>query len=95
MAQVPIRFVSTGHGNGVNADEVSLVLTPDSAPNKRLLKAAKKRSGGYVDVSCGRGVKSLLILQDGRVVGCSLTTETMIRRLNDLDAPKEKPEEAG
>ena len=79
--QTPLRFVPTGYGNGVCANHVFAVLTTVSAPSKRLLAKARKEKR-YVDATCGRGMKSMLLLADGHVIGCAIKPATMLRRLN-------------
>lgn len=57
---------------------------PDSAPNKRLLNEAKKGKR-YIDLTFGKGAKTLILMLDGRIIGCPLTPKTMLARLNAPD----------
>ena len=82
--QVPLRFIQTGFGNGVCANQILAVLTPDAAPSKRLLTQARKDKR-YIDMTCGRGVKSLLLMIEGRMIGCALRPVTILQRLNSPD----------
>ena len=84
IQQVPLRFIQTGFGNGVCANQILAVLVPDSAPNKRLLTQARKDQR-FLDMTCGRGVRSMLLMLDGQVVGCAMSPRTMLLRLNAPD----------
>lgn len=79
--QVPLRFIQVGFGNGVCANQILAVLAPSSAPNQRLLAAARQENR-FMDTTCGRGVRSLLVMLDGRVIGTAVKPATMLRRLN-------------
>lgn len=84
MNQVPLRFTSLGYGYSVCANRVLAVLVPDAAPSKRCLAQAKDRKR-YVDMTSGHGVKALLLLDDGQVVGCAMSPKTVLTRLNLFD----------
>ena len=49
-----MKFISIGYGNIVAADRVVALVSPDSAPVKRLVQDAREQ-GRVIDVSCGRG----------------------------------------
>ena len=48
-----MKFINVGFGNMVCADRVVAIVSPDSAPIKRLVQDAKD-AGRIIDVSCGR-----------------------------------------
>lgn len=64
-------------------------MLPHSAAGKRRLKLAKD-SGLYTDMTYGRKLKALLIMDDGQLIGCGVSTKTMIARLNALNDRKEE-----
>ena len=73
-------FVPVGFGNIVCANRVLCVMNPGTAPAKRRLKQAKE-SGGYIDMTLGRPLKSILLLDTGDVLGSALTCGTIHGRL--------------
>ena len=83
MNVTPLRFVHTGFGNVVCANRVTMLLNPQTANARRIIKAAKEADRpAFIDMTFGRATKSLLLLDDGTVIGCALTYRTMMARLN-------------
>ena len=85
-----MRMVNIGFGNLVNASRVISVVSPDSAPIKRLVQDAKD-SGRAIDVTCGRRTRSVIITDSENVILSAIQTETLSNRLNgvseeDLDS---------
>lgn len=75
------RLINIGYGNVVNSDKVLAVIRPDAAPVKRMVQAAKDH-GTYVDATCGRKCKSVIVSDQGRVVLSALLPETIAGRVN-------------
>ncbi len=89
---IPIRFVPVGSGNAVCANSVIAMLSPDSAPSRRRLAKARD-TWQYVDMTGGHAVRSLLLMGEGQVVGCSVSPKTMLARLNtSVDQDEIDPE---
>lgn len=57
--------------------------------------AEARSAGRYVDMTCGHGVKSLLLMVDGQVVGCPAKSRTMLSRLNALEINGVEPMDDG
>ena len=55
-----MKFISIGYGNIVAADRVVALVSPDSAPIKRLVQDAREE-GRVIDVSCGRRTRAVII----------------------------------
>lgn len=75
------RLVNIGYGNVVNADKILAVIRPDAAPVKRMVQAAKDHDT-YVDATCGRKCKAVLVAENGRVILSALLPETIAGRVN-------------
>ena len=73
------RLLNIGFGNVVNMDKVVAVVSPDAAPIKRLVQAAKE-SGKSVDATQGRKTKAVLITDGDMVVLSALQPETISKR---------------
>ncbi len=69
-------FIHIGYGNMVNASKLVAVVSPDSAPMKRLVQTARDE-GKIVDASQGRKTKAVLIMDSGHVVLSALLPETI------------------
>ena len=76
------KFVHIGYGNMVNADRVDAIVSPDAAPIKRLVQAAKE-NGAAVDATQGRKTKAVLIMSDGQIVLSALLPETITARTGE------------
>ena len=73
------RFINIGFGNTVNADKIIAIVSPDSAPVKRLVTKARE-DGRTVDATQGRKTKAVLIMENDRVVLSALLPETIRAR---------------
>ena len=81
--------MNIGFGNLVNTDKVVAVVTPDSAPAKRLVQKAKQTEGA-VDATQGRKTRSILIMEQGTVVLSALGPDTLAGRFHELAGIKEE-----
>ena len=79
-----MRFINIGLGNMVAAERVVTVVSPESAPVKRLMQDAKD-AGRTIDVSCGRRTRSVIVTDSEHVILSALQTETIANRLNGSD----------
>ena len=74
------KLVSVGFGNMVNANKIIAVISPESAPVKRLIQAAKEE-GTAIDVTQGRKTKSVIVMENGQYLLSALQTETIANRI--------------
>ena len=79
-----MKLINIGFGNTVCAERIISVVSPESAPIKRLVIDGKA-SGSVIDVSCGRKTRSVLITDCGNIILSSLQCETVSQRLNGAD----------
>ena len=78
-----MKFINIGFGNMVASDRIITIVSPDSAPVKRLIQDAKD-TGRVIDVSCGRKTRSVLITDSEHVILSALTTEKIALRLEGV-----------
>ena len=71
-----IRFINIGFGNTVNVGKIIAIVSPDSAPIKRLVARARE-DGRTVDATQGRKTKAVLIMENDRVILSALLPETI------------------
>ncbi len=76
------KFINIGFGNLINVDKIVTVTSPEAAPIKRMVQAAKD-NGNAVDATCGRRTKSVIVTDSGHVVLAAITSETIINRVNN------------
>lgn len=74
-----MKFINIGFGNMVSAQRLLSVISPDSAPVKRLVQEARDR-GMLIDASYGRKTKSVLIMDTDHVILSALEPKTIANR---------------
>ena len=74
-----MQLVNIGFGSLISAERLIAVVSPDSAPVKRLVKEARER-GMLIDASYGRSTRAVLIMDSDHVVLSALTPETVASR---------------
>ena len=76
-----LKFINVGYGNLINSNRVIAVVSPESAPIKRLVSEAKGK-GIVIDATYGRKTRSVIIMDDGHIILTSSLPETTGARLN-------------
>lgn len=79
-----MKFVNIGFGNMIAVERVVALISPDSAPAKRLVQESKE-AGRVIDCSGGKKTRSILITDSEHVILSSVQTETISVRLSDGD----------
>ncbi|HHY34538.1 MAG TPA: DUF370 domain-containing protein [Firmicutes bacterium] len=80
------RMVSIGFGNIVHANRIVAMVSPDSAPVRRIVADARDR-GMLVDATQGRRTRAVIITDSGHVILCAVHPETVAARVEaDEDA---------
>ncbi len=77
-----MKFINVGFGNMVAADRVVALVSPDSAPMKRLVSEARE-GGRIIDVTCGRRTRAIIITDSDHVILSATQPETISNRLAD------------
>ena len=75
-----MALINIGFGSFISADRLVSVLSPDSAPIKRMVQDARER-GSLIDASYGRKTRSILVTDGGYIILSALTSETVAERL--------------
>ena len=75
-----MQLVNIGFGSLISAERLIAVVSPDSAPVKRLVQEARDR-GMLIDATFGRKTASVFIMDSDHVVLSALSTEKMAPRL--------------
>ena len=69
-------LIHVGFGNIVNAGKIVAVVNPDSAPVKRMVSRAREESRA-IDATQGRKTKSVIVMDNDRIVLSALLPETI------------------
>ena len=75
-----MQFINIGFGNLISAQRLIAVVSPDSAPVKRLVQESRDR-GVLIDATYGRKTASVLIMDSDHVVLSALAAERLAPRL--------------
>lgn len=73
-------LLGVGFSNFINLDRLIAIVSPESAPLKRMVQQAKENSKA-IDVTFGRKTRSVLIMDTGYLVLSCLQAETLQMRL--------------
>ncbi|MDE5764363.1 MAG: DUF370 domain-containing protein [Ruminococcus sp.] len=76
-----MRMINIGYGNIISAERIVTVISPDSAPIKRLIQEAKD-DGRAIDATYGRKTRAVIVMDSGHIILSSLITDTLASRIN-------------
>ena len=82
-----MKLINIGFGNTVSANKVVAIVSPDSAPIKRMVQEAKD-SGIAIDATFGRKTRAVIIMDSDHIVLSAVQAETIAGRI-DKDIPEE------
>ena len=74
-----MKLVNIGFGNMVSASRVVAIVSPESAPIKRIVQDAKER-GVLVDATHGRRTRAVIITDSDHIILSAIQTETIAGR---------------
>ena len=83
-----MQLINIGFGNIVSANRIIAIVSPESAPIKRIVQEAKE-NGNAVDATYGRKTRTVLIMDSGHVILSGLQPETVAGRLDKEDEIEE------
>ena len=87
-----MRLINIGFGNMVSASRLVAIVSPESAPIKRIVQDATER-GSLSDATYGRRTRAVIIMDSDHVVLSAVQPETVANRLNDRDEDLTEDEE--
>ena len=76
-----MQLINIGFGNIVAAERIIAIVSPDSAPIKRMVQEAKDNKTA-VDATCGRRTRAVLIMDSGHLILCAVQPETVSGRVD-------------
>ncbi|SDL37803.1 extracellular matrix/biofilm regulator RemA [Halarsenatibacter silvermanii] len=79
-----VELINIGFGNIVAGNRVISVVSPESAPIKRLIQEARER-GMLIDATYGRRTRAVIITDSDHIVLSAIQPETVSQRLEDKD----------
>ncbi|MBO5797449.1 MAG: DUF370 domain-containing protein [Clostridia bacterium] len=77
-----MKLINIGFGNMVSADRLVAIVSPESAPIKRIIQDAKDR-GSLIDATYGRRTRAVLITDSEHVILSAVQPETVGHRFSE------------
>ena len=77
-----MKLINIGFGNVVSADRVVSIVSPESAPIKRIISESRDE-GHLIDATYGRRTRSVIITDSGHTVLSAIQPETITHRFDD------------
>ena len=87
-----MQLVNIGFGNIVSANRIIAIVSPESAPIKRMVQEAKDR-GTAIDATYGRRTRAVLIMTSGHIILSAVQPETVAGRVDKDITPQSVSEE--
>lgn len=85
---VSIKLINIGFGNIVSANRIVAIVSPESAPIKRIIQEARDR-GMLIDATYGRRTRAVVITDSDHVVLSAVQPETVAHRLDSKESVNE------
>lgn len=79
-----MKLINIGFGNMVSANRLIAIVSPESAPIKRIVQDARDK-GMLIDATYGRRTRAVIIMDSDHVVLSAVQPETVANRLDDDD----------
>ncbi len=75
-----VSLINIGFGNVISANRVVAIVSPESAPIKRIVTEARAK-GMLIDATYGRRTRAVAIMNSDHVVLCAVQPETVAHRI--------------
>ena len=87
-----MKLINIGFGNLVSAGRLVAIVSPESAPIKRIVQDARE-SARLIDATYGRRTRAVLITDSDHVILSAIQPETVANRMTDTAQDEELEEE--
>ena len=87
-----MKLLNIGFGNAVSARRIVAIVSPESAPIKRIIQDARER-GSLIDATYGRRTRAVIITDSDHVILSAVQPETVANRVVDYEDDTEEMED--
>lgn len=77
-----MKLINVGFGNMVSVNKIVAIVSPESAPIKRIIQEGRER-GVLIDATYGRRTRAVIITDSDHVILSALQPETVAHRLEE------------
>jgi regulator of extracellular matrix RemA (YlzA/DUF370 family) len=79
-----VKLINIGFGNIVAAGRIIAIVSPESAPIKRIISDAREKSM-LIDATYGRRTRAVIVTDNGSLILSALQPETVASRMQSTD----------
>ena len=87
-----MKLINIGFGNLVSAERIVSIVSPESAPIKRMIQDVREK-GLLIDASFGRSTRSVIVMDSGHVVLSALAPEILAQRFSEKSEEEDRENE--
>lgn len=87
-----VKLINIGYGNFASANRLIAIISPESAPVKRIVQDARE-GRTLIDATYGRRTRAVLVMDSGHVILSAVQPETVAHRLDGREAQGGEEEE--
>lgn len=87
-----MQLINIGFGNMVSSARLIAIVSPESAPIKRIVQDAREQ-GRLIDATYGRRTRAVIVMDSDHVILSAVQPETVAARLNDNEEEQVQDEE--
>ncbi len=88
-----MKLINIGFGNMVSANRLVAIVSPESAPIKRIIQEGREK-GVLIDATYGRRTRAVIITDSDHIILSAIQPETVANRLESLEYDDNDEEEA-
>jgi regulator of extracellular matrix RemA (YlzA/DUF370 family) len=88
-----MKLINIGFGNIVSANRLVAIVSPESAPIKRIIQEARDR-GMLIDATYGRRTRAVIVTDSDHIILSAVQPETVAHRLNVKESSNESNDES-
>lgn len=83
-----MQLINIGFGNMISSARLIAIVSPESAPIKRIIQEAKDK-GTLIDATYGRRTRAVIVMDSDHIILSAVQPETVAGRLDDIDEDEE------
>ncbi len=87
-----MKLINIGFGNMVSASRLIAIVSPESAPIKRIIQDARDR-GSLIDATYGRRTRAVIVMDSDHVILSAIQPETVANRVVEHEDEEEEEDE--
>ncbi len=89
-----MKLINIGFGNMVSASKLVAIVSPESAPIKRIIQDARDK-GVLIDATYGRRTRAVIVMDSDHVILSAIQPETVANRVIEREDDEEGEDESG